>query len=647
MVETINSFGSVAKEGEFLLRRVLYLTKDSDLIRKQIEGIDLTGVKVGDLLSDVSTDAIIPTSACLLHTGKEEGYLGDHLLTGLKDGVIKPGEIRNGNFQAIVAGPAFAKGSSRIHAPIALLEAGINVVIADAERIFKENCVTTGIHCLSPQDPRATKLITGQPLNLNELTQADSVILNDILKHGGLLKYFKALEENKVSLPKIDVEPRTMTIVEKIAAKKLLGQDPSKATFVEPGIEGVVVPDQYYGYELQTPVVRVALRSEFGDKVQVKRPDKTTFHSDHTALLVNNPASVVQRDEQTSFSKDLGITVYEVDIKKGAPAICHTAMIEDRVEPGQLILGNDSHTCTLGVLNTLAVGKGAIDLAGAMVYDKMVITIPESIRINLKGEFRPGVTAKDFMLQLGASPFFKEQRIGSGRVFEYGGESLDSMPLDEQLKLTNMSIELLGFSGVVEPNKQIVQYMVNQRGFSREQVADMLVYPDSDAQYVYTFDINLSTIVPTVAEPGDPKNGVPLSEIKGNHIRIQKAYLGSCTHGTVEDLRQAAEVLEGRHVADDVKFYFQASSLVNLAEAERLGYVKTIKDAGGIELPIGCGACMNAGPGTTEEGETAIFVTNRNLDGRTGKGQTYLGSAYTAAASAVAGYLCSPQDLDS
>ncbi len=325
-------------------------------------------------------------------------------------------------------------------------------------------------------------------------------------------------------------------------------------------------------------------------------------------------------------------------------------MIEDFSEPGQLILGNDSHTCTLGVTNTLAVGKGAADLAGALAFDKMVIKVPETIRINLQGRLRNGATMKDFMLHFGALPEMRgndqSRGIASGRVLEFGGNALHDIPIDEQLKLTNMAVELQAFTGIVEPNTQTYLFLNKQRGMKLDEFTEKMVTSDASATYFDEYIFDLADIEPTIATPGDTQNGVPLSEIADQNISIQKAYIGSCTHGTPEDLKQAAEVLGGRRIADGVKLYVQASSQGNLATAEELGYVRTLIEAGAELLPIGCGACMNAGPGSTEEGEIGIFATNRNFPGRTGKGETYLANPAVVAASAVKGTICGPDDLE-
>jgi len=625
--------------------RILYLTKNLKLLKKQFGGLQLISVPSKGLMEAISTDEILSSKAGLAYTGKEKGHLGNFALTGLRGGVIEPGAIVKGNFQAIVAGPSFGKGSSRIHAPLALQEAGINLIIADAERIFKDNCINCGIYIVKPDTNSAQKLLRHESVPTNEMLKSLSKISQEIMKKGGLLPYFKAIEEKRLPMPTITTPQRSMTMAEKIIAQKVVNQDGRLGVIaVKPGDECIAEPDLDFGYELQSPPARKVLREAFGENIKARRPEKIFLHSDHTALL-QNESSRIQRTEQAMFAKSLRITVYEIDDIKGAPAICHTKMLEDHALPGQLILGNDSHTCTLGATNALAIGKGAIDLAGAIAYDKMVLTVPESIRINFHGKLPQNVTMKDFMLQFGASKELKEERIGSGRIFEFGGEPLSDTPFDEQLKLTNMSVEILGFSGIIEPNKQIIKYLKEKRNMTEEEISKLMVTSDTGAEYARIFDIDLSRIEPTVATPGDTQNGKPLSEIAKQKIKIQKAYIGSCTHGTVEDLRQAAEVLKGKKVAPGVELFVQASSIDNLEEAKSKGHIQVLLDAGAELLPIGCGACMNAGPGSTKEGEVGIFATNRNFPGRTGKGETYLASPFIVAASAIKGEICGPQDL--
>lgn len=630
--------------------RILYLTQDQELVKKQLNGEDIPKPNSNDLAFGVSTDEIAPNKICLQYTGNEQNLLGNNLLTGFREGSISTGQILNGGFEVIVAGPSFGRGSSRYHAPIALQEAGIKVIITEPERIFGENAVNAGIHILSPDEPVSTILLSNHPIQKEQLTSHLSPVSKDIMSSGSLIRYLDLLEQGKFDYPIPQQQERSMTMIEKMIAKRTYTDNARVGvSFVKPGDECIVRPDKYYGYELQTTVVRRALTDEFEDNVMVRNPEKALFFNDHTALLKSDVVAI-QQAEQAKFAEEHGITNYENDPINGAPAICHTKMIEDHAEPGQLILGNDSHTCTLGVTNTLAIGKGAADLAGALAFDKMVVKVPQTIRVNLHGKLKNGATMKDFMLHFGSLPEMKgdstNKGIASGRVLEFGGDALHDIPIEEQLKLTNMAVELQAFTGIVEPNTQTYLFLNKKRGMQFGEFTEKMVMSDSSASYFDEYSFNLNNIEPTIATPGDTQNGVKLSEITKLNIAIQKAYIGSCTHGTPEDLKQAAEVLRGRKIANGVKLYIQASSQNNLHTAEELGYIQTLVDAGAELLPIGCGACMNAGPGSTEEGEVGIFATNRNYPGRTGKGETYLANPAVVAASAVKGTICGPDELE-
>lgn len=625
--------------------RVLYLTQDPQLIRDQMEGKDLPAMTALKLLNEISTDEIIPNRVCLRYTGHEERLLGDNVLTGLRGNVIKTGEIIKGGFEAIVAGSSFGRGSSRYHAPLSLQEAGIKVLIVEPERIFSENCVNAGIYTLSHQSEIALKLLEKGGIPIEDLIASSSSVSQEIMRSGSLLSYLKSLNEGKKSYPIPNQTERPMTMVEKLIARRThTSNDLVGVSFVKPGDEVIVQPNKYYGYELQTTVVRKALEKEFGPNIPIKNPDKITLFNDHTALL-DIPEAQIQQSEQKVFAEKYGIVNFEND-DNGSPAICHTKMVEDIVLPGEVILGNDSHTCTLGAVNSLAVGKGAADLAGAIAYDKMVLKVPETIRINLTGKLRNGATTKDAVLTIGAREDMKENRIASTRVLEFGGEALSDIPFNEQLKFTNMAIELQAFTGIIEPNVRMFEYLMQRRGVSFQELAQLMIISDGSCNYFEEIDIDLSSIEPTVATPGDTQNGVPLSEVRLQEIKIHKAYVGSCTHGTPEDLKLAAEVLHGRKIAEGVNLYVQASSVDNRVIAENEGYIKTLIESGAELLPIGCGACMNAGPGSTEEDEVGIFATNRNFPGRTGRGITYLANPAVVAASAVKGFICGPDDLE-
>ncbi|MDO8270105.1 MAG: aconitase family protein [Candidatus Levybacteria bacterium] len=635
------------KEEFQLTGRILYLTVDPDLIRQQLDGENIPIPLASDLAFGVSTDELAPNRICLQYTGHEEDLLGNNLLTGFRGGVIKSGEILNGNFEAIVAGPSFGRGSSRYHAPIALQEAGIKVLITEpAERIFSENAVNAGINILHPESEAAQILLEENRIPLSKLREHLPPISREIINAGSLLKYLQMLHEGKFSYPVPKQQQRPMTMAEKMITRKVkTGSNSVGVSYVKPGDQVIAIPDMYYGYELQTTVVRRALTDEFGDEIPVSNPDKTILFNDHTALIQNTEAAQTQQKEQKVFADQHGIINFEND-DSGSEAICHTKMLEDFALPNQLILGNDSHTCTLGAVNTLAVGKGAADLAGAIAFDEMVIQVPETVRVNVVGKLRSGATIKDAVLALGARDDMKDGRLASGRVLEFGGEALNNILFDEQIKFTNMAVELQAFTGILEPNIQMFQYLNEKRGMTLREFSEQMVISDDSAEYASTLTLDLSTVEPMVATPGDTQNGVKLSEITKQKIKIQKAYIGSCTHGTPEDLRQGAEVTKGRKICETTKLYVQASSQGNLQTAEEYGYIQTLLDAGAELLPIGCGACMNAGPGSTEEGEVGIFATNRNYPGRTGKGETYLSNPKVVAASAIAGFICGPEDLE-
>lgn len=636
---------SPQKENFVLSGRVLYLTKDPLLIRRQINGKNLYDVPTSELLTGVSTDEIIPNNVCLRYTGHENDLLSNNVLTGLRGNIIKPNEVLNGGFQVLVAGTSFGRGSSRYHAPIALVESGFNMIVANPERIFQENCVNIGLYSLSPDDHLFAKLVLNKKITLDELRENLTPVSADIMKAGSLVNYFQKLNDGTFNYPESKTLSRPMTIIEKIIASRTHRTNSDIGVeFVKPGEEIIAKPDKYYGYELQTTVVRRALSDTFGENVSIKHPEKAFLFNDHTALIQNTQAAQTQQQEQKLFADKYGIINFEND-KGGSVAICHTKMLEDEALPGQIILGNDSHTCTLGAVNTLAIGKGAADLAGALAFDQMVIKVPETIRINIVGELKKGVTMKDFVLQLGASNDLKNRGEASGKVLEFGGEALQRIDFDEQIKLTNMAVELQAFTGIIEPNSRMLGYL-KKRGLTSDEITSQMITSDSDAQYFKAITINLSSVEPTVATPGDTQNGVPLSEVSKQNIKVHKAYIGSCTHGTPEDLRQAAEVARGRKIQPGVELYIQASSVNNLEQAINAGHIKDLIDAGAKLLTIGCGACMNAGPGSTQEGEVGIFATNRNFSGRTGKGETYLSSPAVVIASAIRGFICGPEDLD-
>ncbi len=321
--------------------------------------------------------------------------------------------------------------------------------------------------------------------------------------------------------------------------------------------------------------------------------------------------------------------------------------------PGQVVIGTDSHTCMAGSLGCFAFGVGSTDMANAWFTRDVRLAVPESVRFNLQGALRAGVTAKDVMLHLLSQPFWRSGD-GIGKVLEFAGEGITSMPMDERSTLTNMAVEAGGFTGIIEADEKVVDYLVSQRGLDAETVRKCIVRADENADYAYHFDIDLAAIEPMVATPGDPRNGVPLrslEETQGGEVRINIAYGGSCTGGKKTDMDMYATVLaraleNGKKVADGVRLYIQFGSQDIRQYALEQGYIDTFEKAGVELVDPSCGACIKAGPGVSfTADEVTVSAINRNFPGRSGPGQVYLASPFVVAASAIAGKIIGPDSL--
>src|SRR3990167_896976 len=621
-----------------LTGRIFWLTHDPELIRAQIDGADFQVTDPELLYDRVSTDQIIPSRWCMSYF--DEQNLGRYLLTGVEG--IKPGDIA-GKFQVIDCGMSFGRGSSREHAQLALKGAGIKVVIArSVERLFRENCINHGIFVLDYDSFQAQKLLETGEITIAEIIEGESKLTGQIIKYGGLMPFTRARLEGKISSPEITTPERDMTIVERIFAQHAKTREGVGVIAVKPGDEAFVEIDSGYAYELQTVISQEVLEKEFGDSAPVK-PRRFFLFEDHLALMESDdPVTIRHRDLQRAFAQKYGIAQYKVE-EEGVIAICHTEMLQHHVLPGELIPGNDSHTSTLGAANAFAVGKGASEFAAALITEDVQLKVPETIRINLSGEFLQGVTSKDLMLYILSLPKFKDKDklIGSGRVFEFGGEALNSMPFDDQVVMTNMAVEGQGFTGIVEPNELLVDFMVNQHGLRRADVYEMLVYPDANPTYFDTLDINLGQIEKMVSLPGDTQNAIALAEL--GDVEIQFAYIGSCAGGKMKDLREAAAVLKGRKIASGVRLNVQAASQKIYEQAQEEGLIEIFNEAGATFIKPGCGDCMGATKEAFEANETAISDSDRNFPGRMGKGRiVYLANPAVVAASAVAGKIIAP-----
>jgi 3-isopropylmalate/(R)-2-methylmalate dehydratase large subunit len=352
---------------------------------------------------------------------------------------------------------------------------------------------------------------------------------------------------------------------------------------------------------------------------------------------------------QEAFARRHGVKLYGEVPGAGSEAICHNAVVEDLALPGQVVTGTDSHTCMAGVLGAFAFGVGSTDMANAWFTKDVRTKVPATVRFHLTGRLREGVCAKDVMLHLLAMGFFKKGD-GIGKVIEFTGDGTTSLPLDERATLTNMSVEAGGMTGIVEADEVVVDYLVRTRGLGADDVRRLIVRSDPDARYAERFDVDLAEIVPMVATPGDPRNGVPVAAL-GDPVRIDIAYGGSCTGGKMADMDMYARVLAaaaraGRKVAPGVRLYLQFGSQRIRRYAEEKGYVDVFRAVGAELVDPSCGACIKAGPGSSlREDEVTVSSQNRNFPGRSGPGKVYLASPLVVAASAIAGRIVHPEEM--
>ncbi len=649
--------------------RILFLTDDTSLIRRQLEaeGAGAAALETelaarlqrGDLplMSNISTDEITPGWVCFYY----DETLGHYVYVGMREAAVKKDEVKTGGFAVVVSGLSKGCGSSRETAPYAEKAAGVQLVIAQSiEKIYGQNSQNIGL--LTSTDLGLIERIrNGEEIALTEFTKGLDPISQEIVSHGGLFNYNKARLSGKVSPPPIETAARPMTIVEKIIARHAFvtaGKIGVEA--VKPGDALFAVADVRFSHEYVTPMAESLFKQALGPDARVSEPESVFAFRDHLTFLgrVMSPKhremGLLEKAEglattQESFTSKQNIKLYGENPEGGSEAICHNAVVEDLALPGQIVIGTDSHTCMAGVLGCFAFGVGSTDMANAWYTKDIRIRVPETVRYVLKGKKRADVAAKDVMLYILATEYMKTSK-GIGKVLEFAGDDLKNWSMDERATLTNMAVEAGGTTGIIEPDEVTLEYVVRTRGLDPEEVRKGFTFSDPDAEYAAVFEIDLDAIVPMVATPGDPRNGIPIDELESD-VRIDAAYGGSCTGGKMADMDMYAEVLEnalahGKRVADGVHLYIQFGSQKIKQYARQRGYIEIFERAGAELIDPSCGACINAGPGASPSAETVtVSAQNRNFPGRSGPGKLYLASPYVVAASAIAGKIVTPEEF--
>ncbi len=368
-------------------------------------------------------------------------------------------------------------------------------------------------------------------------------------------------------------------------------------------------------------------------KRKVFNPKRFAMVIDHSAPSPNTGVSEIHK-KMRSFAESTGAGLFDCGC-----GVCHVVIPEaGHILPGSLVIGADSHTCTYGAFNALSTGVGSTDLAITLISGKNWFRVPESVRIEVNGKLPKGVYSKDIILQI----------IGDVKAHgctyysvEFYGETLRQLSLDGRLTITNMAVEMGAKFGVMEADEAVLHYLRKTAGITSKIKP---VRADKDARYIFSKTYDVSSLEPLVAKPHTVDNVAAVATIKG--VKIDEAFIGTCTNGRLEDLRIASQIFKRGKVRKNVRCIIAPASRLIFEEAAQRGYLRTFIEAGCIVVAPGCGPCVGTHEGILADGEIAISSANRNFKGRMGnpKSFIYLGSPATVAASAIEGKITDPRN---
>ncbi|BBO67920.1 3-isopropylmalate dehydratase large subunit [Desulfosarcina alkanivorans] len=401
----------------------------------------------------------------------------------------------------------------------------------------------------------------------------------------------------------------------------------------------VIRLDAVFCHEITTPPAIVDLEQRGKDRVF--DPARIKVVIDHVSPAKDSKTAL-QGKILRAWARRQGIVDF-FDI--GANGVCHALFPEKGfVRPGYTVIMGDSHTCTHGAFGAFAAGVGTTDLEVGILKGVCAFRTPETIRINIAGSLPDGVFAKDVILSVIG-------RIGvngaTNKVIEFAGPVVAAMDMESRMTLCNMAIEAGGTCGICLPDRTTVDYLwpfiKNDFDTPEAALADYARYlPDADAVYAQTIDHDVSALTPMATFGYRPDNVKPVADLAGTPV--DQVYIGSCTNGRISDLRIAAQVLSGKRVSDAVRAIVSPATPKVYNQALDEGLIKTFMDAGFCVTNPTCGACLGMSNGVLAEGETCAATTNRNFNGRMGKGgMVHLMSPATAAATAIAGSIANSE----
>lgn len=363
-----------------------------------------------------------------------------------------------------------------------------------------------------------------------------------------------------------------------------------------------------------------------------KNPQRMILFIDHATPSPRKELSnshMVMRQ----FAKETGAILSE-----GGMGVCHQRLVEQYVNPGEILCGADSHTCTSGALGAFATGMGSTDVAVASALGKTWLKVPQSFKVVVNGTLRQGVFAKDLMLHLigliGADG-------ATYKALEFCGSTIESMTMAERFTLANMAVEAGAKAGLFATDDKTYEFLEHQK---REHVFKHIDF-DEDAEYERVINIDAADVVPMVACPHTVDNVKPVSEL--GTIKVNQVFIGSCTNGRIEDLRIATKILKKQKVHPDVRLIVAPASKQVMMQALKEGLIEIMTYVGASIIPPGCGPCVGVHAGILGDGEVCLSTQNRNFQGRMGnpKGEIYLASPAVAAYSAVCGYIADPTEI--
>ncbi len=579
--------------------------------------------KVWKLPDDVDTDTIIPGRYGVLPTAKA---MSRHCMETLRPELassVSPGDI-------FVAGKNFGCGSSREQAPACIAALGVKVIIAKSfARIFYRNGINNGMMLIEspdvPDNCEEGDIITidvNKSITVNGKAFAFPIFpdnVSAIIKDGGLVERYKRMNEEKEFF-----KTKGHTMAEKILMKNTGLSD------LEPRQLVTGKPDMCMIHDIYTPFVIQQL-----DKMKFKElanPDKAVVVLDH--LMPTNQATGDPRHYRAGIELHERFGIKKIHIGEG---ISHSLMHEKGYAlPGTLVVATDSHTPTYGGGGCFCTGIGFTEMAATLGSGELWLKVPHAIKVVVEGKLPEGVYAKDIILKILGDI---KSDGGTGMSMEFTGSTCKDLSMQARFTIANMALEAGVKTALFEADEKTAEYF----GMDLKDIEWIKI--DENAKYLKVLEYKAEDLVPQLACPQGVDNVHPIDEVVGTPLN--EVYIGSCTNGSIEDMKVAADILQGKKIARFMKLVIIPATLNVYKEAMKLGYIKTFIDAGAMVSHPCCGLCCGQPYGLMSDGEVVLGTNNRNFIGRMGtkKSLIYLSSPAVAAASALAGHIADPRKL--